>query len=125
MTADPVKGIGSRSSHAHWLWATLAVLLALACQTLIVYASYSGHWSGLFRAGSAMRVPEDLASTAFRNPHPRGYDGQFFRSLAHDPFLRHGTAASLDSPVLRSRRILIPLMAWGLALGQPAVIDCA
>jgi hypothetical protein len=45
----------------------------------------------------------------------RGFDGQFFLALAEDPLVGQGTAKSLDSPVLRARRIGLPLVAWLLA----------
>ena len=51
-----------------------------------------------------------------------GYDGQFYRAIAHDPGLERGYF--LDSP-LRYRRILVPAMAWLLALGNPWRIDAA
>ena len=51
--------------------------------------------------------------------HGNGYDGQFAFALAQDPFLtRPETAASLDN-TFRVRRILYPLLAWALALGEP------
>ncbi len=49
-----------------------------------------------------------------------GTDGQFYFYIAQDPFLRnHRTAPTLDNS-LRYRRILYPLLAWALSLGQPA-----
>src|ERR1019366_4727173 len=50
---------------------------------------------------------------------------QYYRFLAHDPFLRHGTATDLDTPIDRSRRILVPLLAWALAGSQQGAIDGA
>ena len=51
-----------------------------------------------------------------------GYDGQFYFYLAQDPFLtRPATAASLDN-TFRVRRILYPLLAWALSLGQRAAL---
>ena len=108
-----------------WPWAVIAVLVVLSWQTLTVHANYGGNWSGLFRVGHSAPLPPQLAGTTFRNAHPRGYDGQFYRLLAMDPFLRNGTAAYLDSPLLRSRRILMPLSAWILAAGQIRFIDGA
>lgn len=51
-----------------------------------------------------------------------GYDGQFYAQLATDPFLR-GPAirGALDAPVYRARRILLPLLSWTFAFGQPAL----
>ncbi len=108
-----------------WVWASLSIALVLGWQSLTVQANYGGNWTGLFRTGSTQAVPDNLLADTFRNAHPRGYDGQFYRFLAHDPFLRNGTDAYLDSPALRARRVLAPLLAWIVAGGRPAAIDGA
>jgi hypothetical protein len=92
--------------------------LVLGWQAATVHVNYAGNWTGLFRVGSERIVPERLAHSVVRNAHPRGYDGQYYLFLAHDPFLRSGTAAYLDAPLLRSRRILLPMLAWMIALGR-------
>ena len=47
-----------------------------------------------------------------------GYDGQFYFFIGQDPLLRNpAIAPSLDNS-LRYRRILYPLLAWALSLGQ-------
>jgi len=49
-----------------------------------------------------------------------GYDGQFYAVLATDPLhLRPETLDRLDNPTYRATRILVPLLAWLLALGRP------
>lgn len=90
-----------------------------------MHANYAGHWSGLFRVGSATPLPDPPGLSTFRYPHPSGYDGQYYRLLAYDPLLRRGAAAFLDAPALRARRILIPWLAYTLAFGRPAAIDPA
>lgn len=107
------------------VWASLSIILVLGWQGLTVQANYDGNWTGLFRTGSAQAVPDSLLADTFRNAHPQGYDGQFYRFLAHDPLLRNGTEAYLDSPALRARRVLVPLLAWMLAGGWPEAIDGA
>lgn len=99
------------------------MLAVLGWQFLTVQANYSGNWTGLFRTGQTMRVPERLLPATIRSRHPIGYDGQFYRFLAHDPFLREGTAGYFDDPLLRSRRILVPLLAWMAAFGHQEAID--
>jgi hypothetical protein len=120
-----MRGETKRGWPQPWIWALVAVLAVLAWQALTVDANYAGNWTGLFRAGWRTPVPARLAPGTFRNAHPRGYDGQCYRFLAHDPFLRHGTATDLDTPIARSRRILVPLLAWALAGGQQGAIDGA
>jgi hypothetical protein len=52
---------------------------------------------------------------------PWGYDGQYYAALATDPFLRDpDTIRALDAPSYRATRIMVPLLAWALALGRPA-----
>jgi hypothetical protein len=108
-----------------WTWAALALLLLLSWQGLTVYANCEGHWNGLFRTGRTAPLPPRLALTTFRNAHHAGYDGQFYRLLAYDPFLRMDTVTYLDMPLLRSRRILVPLLAWVFAGGNPRLVDAA
>ena len=117
--------MGRRLGGSPWVWAALAVALVLGWQALTVHANYAGNWTGLFRVGHDAALPPRLVSTTFRNPHPAGYDGQFYRLLAHDPFLRLDTVPYLDLPLLRSRRILVPLAAWALAGGRDGWIDVA
>jgi hypothetical protein len=114
-----------KNNGGAWRWAVLAALLVLAWQALTVQANYAGNWSGLFRTGKLIAVPPALAASTYRDASPYGYDGQFYRFLAHDPALRQGTAAFLDAPLLRVRRILVPGAAWVLAAGQPEWIDAA
>jgi len=113
----PGKDVGRVLSFA-----TLAVLLVLAWQALTVHVNYQGNWTGLFRIGSQTKLPAALSQGVFRNANPSGYDGQYYLILAHDPFLRHGAATYLDESPQRSRRILIPVMAWALAAGRPTFI---
>ncbi len=106
-------------------WAVLGLLIVLMWQAVTVHANYDGDWSGLFRTGSATSVPPRLAGTTHRDASPAGYDGQFYRFLAHDPLLRSDTAKYMDAPALRARRILLPLAAWTVALGRPGLTDGA
>jgi hypothetical protein len=106
-------------------WAAAATILVLGWQIATVHANYSGNCSGLFRTGTQISVPPGLIATTYRDASPIGYDGQFYRFLAHDPWLRQETAAYLDDPRLRSYRILVPALAWAIAGGQPQLIDDA
>jgi hypothetical protein len=109
------------------LWTALAVTLAaLAAQAWTVQGTYGGAWTGLFcigdrwAAGMAEAVPP-----SFVWPNSHGYDGQFYRVVAHDPWLQTQAWRAIDAPGLRYHRILLPAMAWLLAGGQSALIDGA
>jgi len=63
-----------------------------------------------------------LLGTRFSQGDPHGtegYDGQFVYQIALDPL---GAAPYIDVPAYRYQRILYPLLARLLALGQPALI---
>ncbi len=50
-----------------------------------------------------------------------GYDGQFYAQIALDPSLQtEDFSTALDGAAYRSRRILVPGLAWAFGLGQPA-----
>jgi hypothetical protein len=110
---------------ASLVWALAGFLLVLGWQFLTVRANYGGNWTALFFTGARVPVPDALASTTYHVQSARGYDGQYYRLIAHDPFFRENTAAYLDAPRERARRILIPLLAWVLAGGRQGLIDGA
>lgn len=104
--------------------AALVTALAGAWVCLTVRYNYQGNWSALFMTGGNIGAP---GGPDFRNTYvfagSYGYDGQFYRIMAHDPGLRRGLF--IDSPRLRYRRILVPALAYALALGNPWRIDGA
>lgn len=107
-----------------WFWALAAVAAALLFEGAAVRFQYSGDWTGLFHSGDRWKLPEELLHS-HRLPDSVGYDGQFYRLAAHDPFNKKGYSEYMDSPVYRRNRALIPLLAWIGALGRPAWIDAA
>jgi len=71
-------------------------------------------------------LPRALSQFQALNPatsHGPGYDGQFYAQVAIDPLLRNPQlGCALDVPEYRSRRILMPALAWLLGGGQPAAV---
>ena len=61
------------------------------------------------------------ATPKYIDPASRwGFDGQFYAELALDPLLRDPQLGiALDNPSYRSRRILMPWLAWLGGLGKP------
>lgn len=61
---------------------------------------------------------EELSYPVFEDS--AGYDGQFYAQLATDPTLGNPEfSTAIDTPSMRSRRILLPALAYLLGLGQP------
>lgn len=69
--------------------------------------------------------PGPVADRAWRVHDDRGYDGQYYRLIAHDPLNHRGYLPWVDSPQYRWRRIAIPALAWLLAAGNDDAIDPA
>jgi len=106
--------------------ALLATALAFAWQSLTVHYNYQGNWTALFCTGSAFAVPplaEFQGTYMFSGS--TGYDGQFYRYVAHDPLDMRGLSRWVDAPRLRYTRIFTPLAAYTAALGMPGAVDGA
>ena len=94
-----------------WLTPTFVVIVVCLIYVLGVFI-----WAG----GDPMAFV--LLGTRFSEGNPQGsegYDGQFAYQIALDPF---EAASYLDIPAYRYQRILYPLLARLLALGQPTLI---
>ena len=104
--------------------ALLAMAVVLAWSAVRVHYLNGGNWTALFCTGETVRLPPELDRLTYRMP-AGGYDGQYYRLLAHDPFLTKSYAQYVDAPQFRFRRCLIPMLAWLLAWGQPRWIDSA
>ncbi len=99
-------------------------MLAAGCwQAATVHFNYGGNWTALFCTGSLQRIPPEFSAGTYVFPSSHGYDGQFYRYLAHDPLFQRGLWKYIDDPLLRGRRILLPAVAWLLAAGQDRFID--
>lgn len=94
-----------------WLTPTVVVIIICLLYVFVV----------LIRAGGDP-LAFTLLGTRFSEGNPQGsegYDGQFAYQIALDPA---GAAAYLDVPAYRYQRILYPMAAWLIALGQPVAI---
>lgn len=109
------------------LAAALAVVLILVWWVGVTRFLYAGNPTGLYCHGARFSVPPWLErqETIFRDPSPVGYDGQIFHVLAHRPWPLTEIVPYLVPAQLRYQRILVPALAWSLALGRPAWIDPA
>ncbi|MBZ5624558.1 MAG: hypothetical protein LAQ69_38535 [Acidobacteriia bacterium] len=106
--------------------ALLCALLGLALECLVVNFGYGGNWTALFCTGSKFPVPPALATERIHVfPNSIGYDGQMYHYVAHDPLVRTDIRRYMDNARARYRRILLPAVAFLLAVGQQARIDSA
>lgn len=86
---------------------------------LIICLIYTG---GVLTANGGNPLAFALIGTRFSQGDPQGsegYDGQFAYQIAVNPT---GAAPYLDVPAYRYQRILYPLLARFLAIGQPGLI---
>jgi len=104
--------------------AVLVAAVVLLVWILVVAGKFGGNPSGLARIGDQLPLSPRLAGQeVVILQGKRGNDGQQFLSLALDPLQREATTtATLDNPVYRGKRVLYPLLAWMLGLGQPHLI---
>lgn len=107
---------GTRNGETRWMKSARTVrpwLLVLLIATL-----YTGYV--IWRSGGPLGLV--LIGSRFAEQSPtgsEGYDGQFGYYIARDPL---GAIPLIDVPAYRYQRILYPLLARLLALGQPALI---
>ena len=108
------------------VYALLALALCWAAQALTVHYNYQGNWTALFQTGPQRPTPAALESeNIYKFEKTRGYDGQFYHYVAHDPLLTKGFSKHVDDPRLRWRRILVPGLAFLAAGGQQRWVDTA
>src|ERR1035441_10957023 len=91
------------------------MLAVLSWQAATVHFNYGGNWTALFMTGEFHPPPPHLAGHTYLFKASTGYDGQFYRYVAHAPWYRADWARYYDSPRLRNERILVPALAWVLA----------
>lgn len=106
--------------------AASAVAFLWLCQAATVRYNYGGNWTGLFCIAPHMPVPDFLQSERlyiFRGTE--GYDGQVFHLIAHDPWMTRGSAAAINGAEFRYQRILVPALAWMLALSRDEYVHPA
>jgi hypothetical protein len=108
------------------LFPFLAIALVAAWQWATVHANYGGNWTALYCTGALLPHPPLVESEhIYVFPNSTGYDGQLYHYVAHDPFLQNGLQSYVDDARLRYRRILVPVLAYSIALGQQRWIDPA
>jgi len=106
--------------------AAIAVAFLWLCQFATVRYNYGGNWTGLFCIAPHMPVPDFLRSERlYIFQGTEGYDGQVFHLIAHDPWMTRGSARAVGGAAFRYQRILVPALAWMLALGRDEYVHAA
>lgn len=95
----------------------LCCCLGFLWQFATVHRNYQGNWTALFCIGQETPFPDLPGEDPYRFANSRGFDGQFYYLMAHDPRPAGALAAAIDSPDLRYQRILVPFLAYAGALG--------
>lgn len=104
----------------------LVVALLWSWQFLTVHYNYGSNWTALFCIRPGMPVPDFLKSeNLFIFQGTEGYDGQVYHLIAHDPWMQKGSAEAIAGAAFRYQRILVPALAWIVALGQDRWIHAA
>jgi hypothetical protein len=117
---------GIVNNRMYGLLCAFGVALAVfGWQAATVHFNYGGAWSALFMSGDYFPAPPELAADTYMFKGSVGYDGQFCRYVAHDPWMRADWTAYYDGAVARHQRILVPLVAWLIGAGNPRWIDGA
>jgi hypothetical protein len=104
-----------------WLIMPLLVLLVYGAYLAALWPLADHHLFG-YISFNAKRV--DSATSVVSEEHVSnqfGYDGQFYYRLALDPFSseRQVQGLSIDNPPWRQQRILLPVLTWLVARGDP------
>jgi len=107
------------------IFALAAVLGVWLWQLATVHFNYSANWTALFCTSPEWPRPAFLASENVYTLPGSGYDGQMYHFVAHDPWITRGALTAIDDPALRYRRILVPALAWAVALGRDSAIHAA
>lgn len=105
------------------LWRRLTAVALISAFVALLFSLWHPvyYFSGLMQVD---RRNEKVVLPALRTQpvalFDGGYDGQFYGQLACDPTLRTpALATAIDSLPYRARRILMPAVAWVVALGSP------
>jgi len=115
-----------KRSPRPWQPALICAFLGFAWQLLTVHFNYGGNFTALFCTASSLPIPAQLAREhMYVFPNSGGYDGQYYHYVAHDPLFQTEIGRAIPSPTIRYPRILLPGLAYLLALGRQRWIDAS
>jgi hypothetical protein len=110
--------------------ALLYAVVALAVYIAAIMPALMRHGfdvSAFIVAGDQHVDATQLPSPIYVRANSDGYDGQFYYRMALAPFdLRQPLyGVKMDEPAYRMQRIVYPMLAWAVSLGQPRLVPLA
>ena len=130
-TSAPANGLKPSARRVAWLLNPTAfgmlVVLAHLVLALPILARHGFDTSVFVVAGDRYVTAAQTATPIIVRPHSDGYDGQFYYRLAVAPLSAQMQAygVNLVHPAWRMQRILLPLAAYLLSVGQPGLVPAA
>lgn len=121
MLVSSIRKLRQNASAVAIVCALLCGGAALGWQAAVADFDYGGNWTAFFRTGLHAPLPPAERENLYRFPSG-GYDGQYYRLIGQDPLLLHGASGYVSAPSLRYGRILLPALAFLMALGRPAAV---
>lgn len=113
-----------RTPHRHRLWPVAVVLVAFYSPFLVARLSeHDAYW--LVHVGRQMLEANDSSTVitpALGWQSEVGYDGQYYYALAVDPTHAPDYMPASPGPAYYSSRVLYPLLARALAVGQAGAV---
>jgi len=89
---------------------------------LLFSLKFNRNITGFMVIGDYFEAPHIWTSKTLVHQGSVGYDGQFYYYIAHDPFILNHNFNHIDFPAYRYQRLIYPLTAWVLSLGQATLI---
>jgi hypothetical protein len=105
------------------------VIVALCYSIALVPSLRRAHWdtSVFIVAGDLFVDSSKLDAPIIVRKHSDGYDGEFYYRLAVEPWASTSAAhgVTFDGAFYRAQRILYPVLAWAVSLGNAALVPVA
>lgn len=121
----PAAGTHRTPASRAWNVAAAGVLVLLVWQAVTVWQVRGGNWTSLFCTGGNFQRPPELQQSTYVFPGSFGYDGQFYRLVAHRPWVSPERLPYFDDSRHRYGRILVPALAHVFCFAGPHAIDRA
>jgi hypothetical protein len=120
ITRPTPEATGVRLLRSNPVVPAIAGLLLAVAVVGLHFEALGADPSVFVRAAPPLADPLRVPSSLHTMNADQAYDGQFFYRLAVDPLLVRDVGITVDGPSYRQQRLLYPLLAGALSLGQEA-----